>query len=353
MSTRRLHVRRRHSRLRELGHRQADAKTARHRSPTFVKSPVAIGIGDDFVAQRTQDEPRATTTPCSTRHFPGEREETSTQSSARSSKVMGYMDVLYGIDNPLFLDSTTDPEPVFKTLLPWLMKYSKNIRKAMDLKAPINDYLAKFTMNPRPHRHHQPAFLPETPAFFALSYFSLYLDRQPSDGRYRVANPRHGSLSPAPKASRNPHEDDGGRNRSRDPDRQDRRPATSSNIEELVWTADMNAMYQSVKPQRRTPPIQKRLKELEGKTGGDSVFTVYLEADVEPAVMSRTCGAHSFYTPASAGLGNITADRIDPGGCGRFRTARLGSPTISPIRPTRFRSPVCGMPPLPPPARPD
>ena len=38
-------------------------------------------------------------------------------------RVMDIMDVLYGIDNPLFLDLKNDPKFLLKTLLPWLMRY--------------------------------------------------------------------------------------------------------------------------------------------------------------------------------------------------------------------------------------
>ncbi|MDP3129849.1 MAG: FAD-dependent oxidoreductase, partial [Bacillota bacterium] len=153
-------------------------------------------------------------------------------------------------------------------------------------------------------------FFRQTPAFFALSYFSLYLD-------YNYPMGGTGSLIRAMEAYA----------RSKaveirtkttvvaiDPEARTVRTAAGEVIayQELVWTADMNAMYHSVAAELRTPPIEKRLKALEGKTGGDSVFTVYLEVDAEPAVFARTCGAHSFYTPVSAGLGNITADRIDP-----------------------------------------
>ena len=64
-------------------------------------------------------------------------------------KVMDYMDVLYGIDNPLFLEDMKDPEYLLKTLLPWLLKYQVNIRKASRLNKPVADYLKQFTNNQR------------------------------------------------------------------------------------------------------------------------------------------------------------------------------------------------------------
>ena len=37
-------------------------------------------------------------------------------------KVMVYMDVLYGIENPLFLENMRDMKYITNTLLPWLFR---------------------------------------------------------------------------------------------------------------------------------------------------------------------------------------------------------------------------------------
>jgi thioredoxin reductase len=38
-------------------------------------------------------------------------------------KIMGYMDVLYGIDNPAFLDFKKDKDYLLKVILPWMVKF--------------------------------------------------------------------------------------------------------------------------------------------------------------------------------------------------------------------------------------
>ena len=91
-------------------------------------------------------------------------------------KVMDYMDVLYGIDNPLFLEDKKDSEYLLKTLLPWLFKYQVNIRKASRLSKPVADYLKQFTNNQALIDMIVQHFFKDTPTFFALSYFGLYLD---------------------------------------------------------------------------------------------------------------------------------------------------------------------------------
>lgn len=89
---------------------------------------------------------------------------------------MNYMGVIYGIDNPLFMESFKDKEYVFKTLLPWLWKYQKNIKKAMKFNEPVYDFLSKFTKNQALIDLISQHFFQNTPTFLALSYFGLYPD---------------------------------------------------------------------------------------------------------------------------------------------------------------------------------
>ena len=99
------------------------------------------------------------------------------------AKVMGYMDVLYGIDNPLFLDLKNNPEYVFRTILPWAFKYLLTAPKIAKLGKPVDEHLASFSTNQALLDIIAQHFFQKTPAFFALSYFSLYLDyRYPRGG---------------------------------------------------------------------------------------------------------------------------------------------------------------------------
>jgi hypothetical protein len=62
-------------------------------------------------------------------------------------KIIDYMDVLYGIDNPLFIDYMKDKKYLFKTLLPWFIKYQKNMKKIKKLNVPVQEFLKNFTQN--------------------------------------------------------------------------------------------------------------------------------------------------------------------------------------------------------------
>ena len=76
----------------------------------------------------------------------------------------------------MFTDKFTDKEYVFKELLPWLIKYNVNIKKAQKLNQPVEEYLHKFTDNQSLIDIIIQHFFKGTPTFFALSYFGQYLD---------------------------------------------------------------------------------------------------------------------------------------------------------------------------------
>jgi phytoene dehydrogenase-like protein len=90
-------------------------------------------------------------------------------------KIMKNMDVLYGIDNPLFLPKPYDMKYVAKTLLPWMGKFLFNMNQAMKFFEPVNEYLEKKTTNKELIQIIGQHFFTQTPTFFALSYFTLYL----------------------------------------------------------------------------------------------------------------------------------------------------------------------------------
>ena len=91
-------------------------------------------------------------------------------------KVMKYMDVLYGIENPNFKDLRHDRTYLFKELLPWLPKFLLTIGTINRMNMPVETYLEKIIKNPSLRDIISQHFFKNTPAFFALSYFSLYLD---------------------------------------------------------------------------------------------------------------------------------------------------------------------------------
>ena len=75
-----------------------------------------------------------------------------------------------------------------------------------------------------------------------------------------------------------------------------------------MWAADLKTLYRSVdldalpegRAKRRT---RKRAALVEAASGGDSVFTLYLAVDIEPAWFAAKSNGHFFYTPTRKGVG--------------------------------------------------
>ena len=111
----------------------------------FLESGVSIGFGRDVIKLSGRESLEAYRR-LLCRQFPGSEADIGAI-VAEIERVMEYMDVLYGIDNPLFLDLKKEPSYVFRTILPWLFKYIRTMPKVAKLSMPVDEYLARFTGN--------------------------------------------------------------------------------------------------------------------------------------------------------------------------------------------------------------
>ena len=91
-------------------------------------------------------------------------------------KIMKHMDVLYGIENPVFKDLKRDVGFIFKKILPWFPRFLFTVRKINRMNGPVEEYLKNIVTDPSLRDMIAQHFFKNTPTFFALSYFSLYLD---------------------------------------------------------------------------------------------------------------------------------------------------------------------------------
>ncbi len=228
---------------------------------------------------------------------------------AEIRKIMQYMDILYGIDNPLFLDLMKDKEYLVKTILPWLFKYLLTIRKVTRLDMPVAEYLGRISANQALIDMIAQHFFKDTPTFFALSYFSLYLDYQYPVGGTGVLSDRmkqfildhHGEIRCGTEIVRIDLEktcvfDQAG---------------NAFPYRKLIWCADQKAFYRAIdeiaisKPKVRQA-VAARKRCLQDKTGGDSILTLYLTVDLDPAYFAGISQPHFFYTPQKAGLSRVS-----------------------------------------------
>ncbi len=222
-------------------------------------------------------------------------------------KIMKHLDVLYGIENPVFKDIKKDRNYVFKKLLPWLPKFIFTVRKINRLNGPVEDYLEKIIDNPSLRDIISQHFFKKTPSFFALSYFSLYLDYfYPKGGVGKLADVLvdkikscKGELKPntlIKKINADEHYilDD------------DNQKYTYRN---LIWAADLKTFYNITETKNSEAEIQDKFKAAKEKImagkGSESVFSLYLEVDLPLSYFRDIAHGHFFYTPSKAGLNNL------------------------------------------------
>ncbi|TKG97428.1 NAD(P)/FAD-dependent oxidoreductase [Puteibacter caeruleilacunae] len=222
-------------------------------------------------------------------------------------KIMKHLDVLYGIENPVFKDLKKDINYLFRRLLPWLPKFLLTVGKINRLNKPVESYLETVIASPSLRDIISQHFFKGTPTFFALSYFSLYLDYfYPKGGVDRLVEVLvskikefKGELKPNTtvvevNASEQYVVDDDGQKYAYD---------------HLIWAADLKAFYEQTLIENLATNIQKNfianMQRVMAGRSSESVFSLYLEVDLPLSYFDDIANGHFFYTPSKQGLNNI------------------------------------------------
>jgi phytoene dehydrogenase-like protein len=220
-------------------------------------------------------------------------------------KIMKYMDVLYGIENPVFKDLKHDRAFIFNKLLPWLPRFIFTVGKINHMNMPVEEYLTTVVKNSSLRDIISQHFFKNTPTFFALSYFSLYLD-------YFYPKGGVGKLS---EAMKNKIIESGGEIKTETKiieviaDKcllKDQNNITYK-YDNLIWAADLKTLYKITVTEGLLPKIKTIFDESKNRMlknrGGDSVFSLFLEVDEPLESFRKIANGHFFYTPSKIGLG--------------------------------------------------
>lgn len=222
-------------------------------------------------------------------------------------KIMKMLDVLYGIENPLFKDLKKDRKYIFKTLLPWMPKFLLTIGRINRLNKPFEEYLEKMIKDPSLRDIISQHFFKNTPTFFALSYFTLYLDYfYPKGGVGKIIDGMtdkikefKGELLPNTTIQ----EINAEKNYVLDDKNQ------KFQYKNLIWAADLKRFYKITQLGNLSSKIQEnytnRAKSITQYKGGESVFSLYLEVDLPLSYFENMAHGHFFYTHSKLGLGDI------------------------------------------------
>jgi len=228
-------------------------------------------------------------------------------------KIMKHLDVLYGIENPVFKDLKKDTAYIFKKLLPWLPKFIFTVGKINRLNEPVEGYLEEIIQNRSLRDIISQHFFKSTPTFFALSYFSLYLDYfYPKGGVGKLAEvlvDKIHAFNGVLKSNTTITEIDAKGQLLVDDNNQ------HYAYNNLIWAADLKTFYKITRIDGLSIKIQEKFETIKeaimvGK-GSESVFSLYLEVDLPLSYFGGIANGHFFYTPSKAGLNNIHRDELN------------------------------------------
>ena len=139
-----------------------------------VKSKVSVGVEDEII--RVEDISSLNAYKDMLIKLYPESEADIENVIKEIRRIMRHMDVLYGVENPIIKDVWKDKKFIFTKLLPWLPKFLFTIRKINRMNMPVEVYLQTIIKDASLRDIISQHFFRDTPTFFALSYFSLYLD---------------------------------------------------------------------------------------------------------------------------------------------------------------------------------
>jgi len=276
-----------------------------------VKSPVSVGIENEVLNIR-DIESLAEYSDLLKRFYPGSKSEID-EVVRIIRKIMKHMDVLYGIENPIFKDLKRDPGFVLMKILPWFPRFLLTVRKINHMNTPVEEYLKTIVGDASLRDIITQHFFKNTPSFFALSYFSLYLD-------YFYPVGGVGSLA---EALRHKILDFGGEIRN-EKTITGLFPAAHLGLDDqnirykykkLIWAADLKKLYTMTKTDNLPPTVRTEIEETKAKIlsnrGGDSVFSLFLEVDEPPESFGKIAHGHFFYTPSRQGMGETHRKELD------------------------------------------
>lgn len=226
--------------------------------------------------------------------------------------IMKQIDIIYGIDNPIFKDIKRDQTYFLKELLPWLPKFIFAMRKIERLSKPCDVYLKEIISNSSLIDIISQHFFKGTPTFFALSYFTLY-------SSYVYPKGGTGKLAEALVEKILEFNGEILTNTLVEKINADQQYIVDANnnkyyYKNLVWAADLTTFYNITSLDNMSLKIKKKFektKELISRgRPGESVFSLYLEVDLPVSYFKSSFSEHLFYTPSEKGLGEINKSEM-------------------------------------------
>lgn len=224
------------------------------------------------------------------------------------------MKVLYGVDNPLFTEKKRNVLTLAPSVIVWTLKFFRTMYRISRMDTPFEEYLDAISSNQSLKDIIGQHFFRKTPVFFALSYFALYNDYiYPKGGVGAFV----GALVDAIRAH-------GGEVRcdteivrvnARDKTIVDS-AGEAYHYNKMIWAGDLKALYTMSSDtglgEKEKALFARRKEEILARTGAESVFSVFVAAELPPEAFGKVASGHVFHTPDRRGLGQVhTAELKD------------------------------------------
>ncbi len=223
-----------------------------------------------------------------------------------------YMQVLFGSDSPFFKDAKRDIRYYCSTFIIWVIRFLATGAAIMRMQMPMEQFLHSLVKDASLRDIISQHFFKKTPAFFAMSYFSLYPD-------YYYPKGGVGSI---PKALSERLAEIGSEVKNNtevvklDPLHKVLTDAEGNHYtyDKLIWCADMKLLYRMVSAEGFTGPVKADILKEQGRIlasrGAESVFTLFIASDLPPEYFSAISQGHFFYTPSRDGLGELHRSKL-------------------------------------------
>jgi phytoene dehydrogenase-like protein len=217
------------------------------------------------------------------------------------------MKVLYGVDNPLFTKKKKNILTLAPSVIAWTFRFFRTMYRISKMDTPFEDYLDAISSNQSLKDIIGQHFFRKTPVFFALSYFALYND-------YIYPKGGVGAFIQALVDAIHTHGGEVRRGTEVVQVNAHNKTITDSageayHYNRMIWAGDLKALYaistDTGLEKKEQALFARRKQEILARKGAESVFSVFVAADIPAEAFGKVASGHVFHTPDRRGLGHV------------------------------------------------
>ena len=277
---------------------------------TLYQSKVSLGVEDEVI--NVESEENVLDYEMMLKHMYPESLDDVEKVIGVIKKFDEYMKVLFGNDSPFFKDAKRERKYFFTTFISWIFRFLATGIAVLRMRMPVEDFLHKLMRNESLIDIISQHFFKKTPAFFAMSYFSLYVDYYYPEGGVRQI----------PLSIEKKFAELGGEllknTEITGVDLQNKCITDQSgnmySYDTLIWCADLKQLYSMITieglPAKVKKTIEMEQQNILSKKGAESVFSLFIGVDLDHDFFRKISHGHFFYTPSRKGLATLQREDL-------------------------------------------